>query len=249
MNAYERWLEKQAKGNTTSGHTPTSALDAPDAPHRRVTCSFSGCDEPPCGHSQACRGHACCRQCTVEQAADAAIAEALAAKPEPPAPLESVAVGVAAEPDALAEAVAMAAEVPMANDARPEVDTCDDLQERDAMGEAPWPPEESNEATRAPLVAVGALLRHVLGGPPQPTSVPPPRALGSGPPRLTLRGQLRALLAEDDQPTLRAALAKRRARETAPPAATGGSHERRRGQGRLVSGHPAGPAPTCGLSR
>jgi hypothetical protein len=170
MNAYERWLERQAADRPTSGDAPTSATEAPDAPPRRVTCSFSGCNEPPCGHGQACRGHACCRECVAEAAAAA----------EPPGPREPVAVvGVDVDLD------------PM-----PVVEP-DDQPRLDEVDLATSWPAEAPQPTRTSR-ASGALmtLGAVLCRDPEPVSAPPLRPLGGGGPRLTVRGHLWALVTQ-----------------------------------------------------
>lgn len=136
----------------------------------------------------------------------------MAAAEESPAATDAVTVGVAAAPEALA--------VAMADDARPAVDRDDDLQvppRFETEAEEIWPPEpreEPDDATPAPLVAVGALLQDVLAGHTMPQAAPPPRPLGSAPPaRAASIAWLRKSWAEDDQPTIQAALARRRAQE------------------------------------
>jgi hypothetical protein len=193
LKAYARWQRGEPCASSPHPGRQTPAAATPVATVTRTSCSWAGCDESACGHGpQSCRGHGwgSCPDCLAE-AAGRPRERLMAAAEESPAATDAVTVGVAA-PEALAEA------------------------------EETWPPEpreEPDDATPAPLVAVGALLQDVLAGHAMPSAMPPPRPLGSAPPaRAASIAWLRKSWEEEDQPLYHRLIAQRRAREAQPAA-------------------------------
>jgi hypothetical protein len=180
LKAYARWQRGEPTASYPQpGRQPAAVSTSTGVSAGRVTCSYDGCDAPPCPHGQACAHHACCAACAAEAGTPATELDTARVVEEAPTP--SV------------------------------LDTPVDPPAREPLLE---PPET------APPAAVQALVQGFLTGHAMPPATPTPRPLGSLPPeRRTVLGHLRALWGEEDQPTYRAVLAQRRAREgQAPPA-------------------------------
>ena len=74
LGAFWDWLLKaqarEQRGEPTASHPyPSQVITASTA--TRTTCSWAGCDEPPCPHGQACAYHAGCAGCCAEVPLDA----------------------------------------------------------------------------------------------------------------------------------------------------------------------------------